>query len=253
MDLVPLMVKKMNKVALITGARRGIGKAVAIKFAKNGYNLIIDDREEINKLNELKQELEDKYNVKVLVQLVDISIEEEVNEMLLKIKAEFGRVDVLVNNAGIVYDMPLEERSVKIFNETINNNLTGTFIMCKKIGEYMLENKSGKIINVSSTNGINCYFPTSIDYDASKAGIISLTNNFALAYAPYINVNAIAPGWVNTEMNKDLPKDLVEEETGKIYLKRFAEPEEIANLVYFLASDDASYVNNAIIKIDGGY
>lgn len=243
----------MNKVALVTGARRGIGKAIAIQLAKKGYNLVIDDREDLDKLNELKKEIEEEYRVKVLVQLIDISIEEEVDKMLQEIKDTFGRVDVLVNNAGIVYDMPLEERSVKIFNETINNNLTGTFIMCKKIGKYMLENKRGKIINVSSTNGMNCYFPTSIDYDASKAAIISLTNNFALAYAPYINVNAIAPGWVNTDMNADLPEELIEEEKRKIYLKRFAEPEEIANLVYFLASDDASYVNNAVIKIDGGY
>lgn len=251
--MVLQVVTKMNKVALITGARRGIGKAIAIKFAENGYDLIIDDREEIEKLHDLKKDLEDKYKIKILVQLVDISKEEQVNKMLQEIENTYGRVDVLVNNAGIVYDMPLEERTISTFNETINNNLTGTFIMCKKIGEFMLKNKSGKIINVSSTNGINTYFPTSIDYDASKAGIISLTNNFALAYAPYINVNAIAPGWVNTDMNKDLPKEFVDEETEKIYLKRFAEPEEIANLVYFLASSDASYINNAIIKIDGGY
>ena len=243
----------MSRVVLITGSRRGIGYATAKKFAKNGYDIILNDREELELLEKNKKELEEEFNVKVLIEFVDIAKEDEVIRMCSDIKREFGHVDVLVNNAGIVYDVELEERTVAMFNETINNNLTGTFIMCKHIGLMMMHQKEGKIINVSSTNGINSYFPTSIDYDASKAGIISLTNNFALAYAPYVNVNAIAPGWVNTEMNKDLPKELVEEETNKIYLKRFAEPEEIANLIYFLASPSASYINNAIIRIDGGY
>ena len=117
----------------------------------------------------------------------------------------------------------------------------------------MYTNKKGKIINISSTNGINAFFPTSIDYDASKAAIISLTHNFALEYAPYVLDNAIAPGWINTEMNQDLPIKLIKEETEKIYLKRFAEPAEVANLVCFLASDDCSYINGEVIKIDGGY
>lgn len=243
----------MNKVVLVTGSRRGIGLATAKKFAEKGYDIVLNDCEENDLLAKNKNYIEEKYKVRVLVTIADISKEDEVKRMCNKIKEAFGKIDVLVNNAGIVYDMELEDRTVEIFNRTINNNLTGTFIMCKHIGKMMMDKKEGVIINVSSTNGINSYFPTSIDYDASKAGIISLTNNFALAYAPHIRVNAIAPGWVNTDMNKDLPKELVQEESEKIYLKRFAEPEEIANLIYFLASPDASYINNAIIKIDGGY
>lgn len=159
-----------------------------------------------------------------------------------------------MNNAAIVYDMEIEDRTAEIFNETIINNLTSTYLMCKYIGRYMFEHNSlSKIVNISSTNGINAFFPTSIDYDASKAGILSLTNNFALEFQPKILVNAIAPGWINTEMNKDLPKELVKEETDKIYLKRFAEPEEIANLIYFLCSDENTYINGEVIKIDGGY
>ncbi len=116
----------------------------------------------------------------------------------------------------------------------------------------MMKNKSGKIINVSSTNGINTFFPSSIDYDASKAAIINLTYNLAIQFAPYINVNAVAPGWVNTEMNKELTKELIEEETEKIYKRRFAEPEEIAKVICFLASEGAEYINGTVIKVDGG-
>jgi len=117
----------------------------------------------------------------------------------------------------------------------------------------MYEAKTGAIINISSTNGINTYYPTSVDYDASKAGVISLTYDAAVEFAPYVRVNSVAPGWVNTEMNKDLEEDFVKEETEKILVKRFAEPEEIANVVYFLASDEASFVNSEVIKVDGGW
>ena len=116
----------------------------------------------------------------------------------------------------------------------------------------MKERKTGKIVNVSSTSGIDALNPDSIDYDATKAGVVTLTKNFAQLLAPYGNVNAIAPGWVDTEMNKDLPKDFVDKETAKIYLGRFARPEEMAGIILFLVSDDASYLNGSIIIADGG-
>ena len=169
------------------------------------------------------------------------------------VKQKFGRVDVLINNAALVEDIEIEYKSTDEFNHILTNNVTSTYLMSKYFGKFMYTNKKGKIINVSSTNGINAFFPTSIDYDASKAAIISLTHNFALEYAPYVLVNAVAPGWINTEMNQDLPIKLIKEETEKIYLKRFAEPAEVANLVCFLASDDCSYINGEVIKIDGGY
>ena len=185
--------------------------------------------------------------------MADVSHEDEVLKLLAIVKSRFSQVDVLVNNAAIVEDMEVEDRSVELFNNTIRNNVSSTYLMSKYIGREMFQNKHGKIINISSTNGINAFFPTSIDYDASKAAVISLTHNFALEYAPYVLVNSIAPGWINTEMNKQLPDELIKEETDKIYLKRFAEVEEVAAFVSFLASDVCSYLNGEVIKLDGGY
>ena len=127
------------------------------------------------------------------------------------------------------------------------------FVLTKLVGKEKKKKKSGAIINISSTNGINTYYPTSVDYDASKSGLISLTYDSAVQFAPYVRVNCVASGWVNTEMNKELPEDFVKEETERILVKRFAEPEEIAKVVTFLASEDASFVNSTVIKVDGGW
>ncbi len=182
----------------------------------------------------------------------DVSNEEQVKNMIQEVINTFGRIDILVNNAGMVIDKEFEDRTVEDWKRTLEVNTIGTFLVSKYVGESMMKSKSGKIINVSSTNGINTFFPSSIDYDASKAAVNNLTYNLAIQFAPYINVNAVAPGWVNTEMNTDLPKDLIEEETEKIYIKRFAEPEEIAKVICFLASEDAAYINSTVIKVDGG-
>lgn len=117
----------------------------------------------------------------------------------------------------------------------------------------MFDRKKGSIVNTSSTNGINTYYPSSVDYDASKSGIISLTYDTAVELSPYVRVNCIAPGWVNTEMNKELEKNFIEDETRKILVKRFGEPKEIANAVYFLASDEATFINSEVLKVDGGW
>lgn len=242
-----------NKVVLVTGSQRGIGRATIIAFASKGYNVVIDYIEEEERALDLKKFVEKEYGVKALTVYADVRKEDDVDRMVKKAIETFGHIDVLVNNAGIAIDKEYEERNLEDWYDTINTNLIGSFLVARRVGTEMLKNKYGKIINIASTNGINAFFPTSIDYDASKAGIINLTHNLALQYAPYINVNAVAPGWVNTEMNKDLPEDLVNEETEKIYLKRFAEPDEIANVVYFLATDEARYINSEIIKVDGGY
>ena len=242
-----------SKVVLVTGSSRGIGRAIVTDFARKGYNVVINYIKEDNQAKELKEKLEKEYHIKVLTIRADVSNENEVQKMIDTIINKFGRIDVLVNNAGIAIDKEFEDRTVEDWKRTLSVNLIAPFIVSKYVGNEMLKNKYGRIINISSTNGINAFFPTSIDYDASKAGLINLTHNLAIQFAPYINVNCVAPGWVNTDMNKELPKDLIEEETNKIYKKRFAEPSEIAKVVTFLASDDADFINDEIIKVDGGY
>ena len=243
----------MEKVVLITGSSKGIGKATAIEFAKiGGYKVVINYLTDKENAEKLSNYLKEKYKIETLVIKTDISNEEQVKNMIQEVINKFGRIDVLVNNAGIAIDKEFEDRTVEDWKRTLEVNTIGTFLVSKYASEYMLKNKSGKIINVSSTNGINTFFPSSIDYDASKAAIINLTYNLAIQFSPYINVNAVAPGWVNTEMNKELPKELIKEETEKIYKKRFADPEEIAKVICFLASEDAEYINSTVIKVDGG-
>ncbi len=164
----------------------------------------------------------------------------------------FGGIDILVNNAAVSRDSLLLDKNIKEFKRILDVNLIGTFLCSKYFGKIMLEQKKGRIINIASTNAIDTYYPESCDYDASKAGVISLTHNFAREFAPFINVNCVCPGWVKTPMNKDLSLEQINKERKKILLNRFAEPEEIAKLVVFLSSTNASYINDSIIRIDGG-
>ncbi len=242
----------MNKVVLITGSSRGIGKSTASIFAKNNYNVVINYNKSEDKALALKLELETTYNIKCLCIKADISKEEEIISMVEETIKEFGHIDVLVNNASIAIDTIFEDKTKDNFNKIINTNLIGTFLVSKYVSKYMKENKKGCIINVSSTNAIDTNYPYSLDYDASKAGVISLTNNLAIELSPYIRVNAVAPGWVDTDMNKDLDEDYKLEEENKILLNRFANPDEIAKVIYFLSTDDASYINKTTIRVDGG-
>lgn len=242
-----------KKVVLITGASRGIGASTARLFAQNNYDIVINYNNSKEEAFFLAQNLEKEFNIKTLLIKADVSNEIEVKNMVEKSIHTYGKIDVLVNNAGIAIDTTVEDKTADNFKRILDVNLVGTFLVSKYVGEYMLKQKSGSIINVSSTNGIDTIYQESMDYDASKAGVISLTKNFALAYAPNIRVNAVAPGWVNTDMNKELDKEFIKEEENKILLKRFANPEEIANVIYFLASPDASYINSEIIRIDGGF
>lgn len=242
----------MNKTVLITGASRGIGRETAILFAKNNYNVVINYLNNKSLANSLKESLEARYNIKVLTIKADISKEEEVQAMVADAIEEFKKIDVLVNNASIAKDNILELKTKEEFASVININLVGTFLVTKEVSKYMKEERDGAIINVSSTNAIDSYYPYSMDYDASKAGVISLTMNFAVELSPYIRVNAVAPGWVNTDMNKEIDINYKKDLEEKILLNRFAEPAEVAKVIYFLASDDASYINGEVIKIDGG-
>ena len=237
---------------LVTGSSRGLGKAIVIEYAKHGYDVIINYNNSKDKALELKDHIESNYKVKALVIGCDISKEGEIDNMIDEIYKEFGHLDILVNNASIALDQDFELKTKEDFMKTLETNLVGTYLLSKKIGLKMKETKKGNIINISSTNGLETTYPESIDYDASKAGIISLNHNLANYFAPYIRVNTICPGWINTDMNKDLDEEFIKDETNKILLGRFAEPEEIAYLAYFLGTDKSSYINDSIIRIDGG-
>ena len=242
----------MTKTVLVTGSSRGIGRATIIEFAKHGYNVVINYTSDEKNAENLKEYVVSNYNVDALTIKCDVSDENQVKDMVDEIISKFGKIDVLVNNAGIAIDTTFEDKTAENFRKTLNVNLIGEFNVAKEVGKHMIEEKSGSIINISSTNGFETYYPYSLDYDASKAGVISLTHNLAIEFAPYVRVNSVAPGWVNTDMNKELDADYVKEECEKIFLNRFGEPEEIAKVIYFLSSDDASYINGEIVRVDGG-
>lgn len=240
-----------NKVVLVTGSSRGIGKATIIEFASKGYNVVINYIESKTEANELKEYVESNFNIKALVIEADVSNENAVINMIKSIIKEFGRIDVLVNNAGIVYDRDFADITVDEFKRTLEVNVLGAFIVSREASKYM--KKGSAIINVSSTNGTKTISPECLDYNISKVGLQSLTRDLAFQFKPNIRVNAIAIGWADTDMNKDLPQDYIDDETSKIYLERFANPKEIAKTIYFLANEDSSYINSEILTIDGGY
>lgn len=239
------------KTVLITGATRGIGASIATIFAKNNYNLILNYYNETENAIKFKELLEKEYNANILLIKADISKEEDVIRLLDESINKFGSIDILINNAGISIDTTIEDKTVDNFKRILDVNLIGPFLTCKYIGKKMYENKSGSIVNISSDNSIDSYYPESMDYDSSKAGLNILTKNFAKLYSPYVLVNAIAPGWVNTDMNKDITFDYKKDIEKNILLNRFASPDEIAKVVYFV-STEATYINGEVIKVDGG-
>lgn len=241
----------MGKVVLVTGSAKGIGRATAIEFAKNGYDVVINYRRSEIEATMLKKEIESNYNVNVLSIRADVSNEEEVKQMISDIMVTLGRLDVVVNNAGIVYDRDFKDITADEFMTVLKVNVMGAFLVSREASKYL--KKGSSIINVSSTNGTKTISPDCLDYNISKVGLQSLTRDLAYQFKPNIRVNAVAIGWADTEMNADLDKDYIDSETKKIYLERFADPSEIAKTIYFLASDNASYINGEIITIDGGY
>ena len=242
-----------RRVVLITGGTGGIGKAIALELARNNYDLVINFHSAQDKANNLKQQIEQEYDVRCMIYQADVSNEDEVDQMITEIEKELGGVDILINNAGIDEPDLFANKDAQTFRKILDVNVIGAFNCAKRVYRHMVDNKFGKIINISSTNGINTYYPMCLDYDASKAALNSLTHDLAMQYGPYINVNAIAPGFIGTEKELDgYDEEFLKEETEKIFLKRYGRPEEVAHLVRFLISDEAAYINNSIIRIDGG-
>lgn len=241
----------MEKVALVTGATRGIGKQIAITLSKEGYNIALNYRTENDELENLKKEI-GANNVEVLAVQGDVSNFEDCENVVKETIEKFGRIDVLVNNAGITKDMLLARMKEEDFKQVIDVNLVGTFNVTKNVISYMMKARSGRIINISSVVGISGNAGQS-NYAASKAGIIGFTKSLAKEVASRnILVNAIAPGFIQTSMT-DVLKDEIKEEIAKaIPLKRMGTADDVANLVKFLASEDSSYITGQVINVDGG-
>lgn len=243
----------MSKVVLITGGAKGIGKAIALELAKNHYDIVINYHTSSIEANELRDYMIKNYGIKALAIQADVSKEAEVDHMISMIESSLGGVDILINNAAIDLSNLFHLKTADEFRRTMDVNVVGAFNCSKRVYKYMLTKEYGRIINISSTNGINTYYPMCLDYDASKAALISLTHNLAFEYAPYINVNCIAPGFIGTESELDgYDEEFLKQEQEKIMVGRYGKPEEIAYLVRFLISDEANFINNSIIRIDGG-
>lgn len=243
----------MNKVVLVTGGAQGIGKAIVLELAKNHYDVVINYLTSNKAAALLEEEIKKNYDVRVMTIQADVSKEEEVDAMISLIEKKWGGVDILVNNAAVDLSNLFHLKTADEFRKTLDVNVVGAFNCSKRVYRHMLDQEYGRIINISSTNGINTYYPMCIDYDASKAALISLTHNLAFEYGPYINVNAIAPGFIGTDNELDgYDEEFLKEEEEKIMVNRYGKPEEVAYLVKFLISDEANFINNTIIRIDGG-
>ncbi len=240
----------MNKVALVTGASKGLGKAIVIELAKRHIDVVINYLHSENEAKNLAEFINKNYGVSSLVIKADVGKEDEVENMFQQIAEKYQKLDYLINNAAIANDSVFLDKTKEDFLNVYSTNLVGPFL-CSKHAHKLMP-KTGCIVNISSTNAIDTFYTYSADYDCSKAALISLSNNLAVELAP-IRVNTIAPGWINTSMNKDLEEEFSREEKKKILLNRFAEPSEIAKVVSFLCSEDASYINKSVIRVDGGF
>ena len=243
----------MNKVVLVTGGAKGIGKAIVEELAKQQYDVVINYLTSEKEAHALKNMLSETYGIRCMAIQADVSKEDEVDAMVQTIEDEFGGVDILVNNAAIDLSNLFHLKTAEEFRRTMDVNVVGAFNCSKRVSRHMLTKEYGRIINISSTNGINTYYPMCIDYDASKAALISMTHNLAFEYAPYIHVNCIAPGVIGTENELDgYDEEFLQEEIEKIMVNRYGDPKEVAYLVKFLISEEADFINNTVIRIDGG-
>ncbi len=242
----------MKKCVVVTGGAQGIGKAICHACAKQ-YDVVINYHTSKQEALTLQKELIEKYHINCLAIQADVSDEKQVEEMFKKIEEAGMHCDILINNAAIDLSNLWHLKTAEEFRRTLNVNVVGAYNCAKAALHGMIEREWGRIINIASTNGINTYYPMCIDYDASKAALISLTHNLAVEGSPYVLVNAIAPGFIGTENELDgYDEEFLKEETEKIMVKRYGEPEEVAYLVMFLISEQANYINNTVIRIDGG-
>ena len=240
-----------SKVALITGATRGIGKEIALELARSGFDIAANCRKISDDLNDLKKEIESN-NVRCEFVEADVANFEQCENMVKQTIEKFGRIDVLVNNAGITKDGLIMRMKKEDFEAVIDINLTGTFNVTRNVVPCMIKQKSGRIINLSSVVGV-AGNAGQTNYSASKAGVIGFTKSLAKEVASRnILVNAVAPGFIDTDMTKVLSDSVKEGINEQIPLKRMGSPKEVAKVVKFLSSEDSSYITGQVINIDGG-
>ncbi|MFD3155424.1 3-oxoacyl-[acyl-carrier-protein] reductase [Haloimpatiens sp. FM7330] len=240
-----------EKVAIVTGASRGIGRAIALKLAEKGANIVVNYRNNKEMADELVAEIEAK-GVKALAIKSDISKFEDAENMIKQAVKEFGSIDILVNNAGITKDTLILRMKEEDFDRVIEVNLKGAFNCIKHASKIMMKQRCGRIINMSSVVGI-VGNAGQINYAAAKAGIIGMTKSAAKELASRgITVNAVAPGFIRTDMTEVLSDKVKEEALKSIPLKRMGETSDIANVVAFLASEEGSYITGQVINVDGG-
>lgn len=240
-----------KRVALVTGGSRGIGRAIAEKFAKNGYNLVINYVSDNTNLDEIKKEFS-KYGAEILLEKADVSNFSECEKMVTSAIEKFGKIDTLVNNAGITRDNLLMRMKEEDFDKVISINLKGTFNLTKLVTPYMMKKREGRIVNISSVVGVMGNAGQS-NYAASKAGIIGFTKSVAKELATRnILANCVAPGFIATDMTSVLNEKVKENISAQIPLKRMGTAEEIANAVYFLGGEENTYITGQTLNIDGG-
>ena len=240
-----------GKIAVVTGASRGIGRAIALELAARGAEVIINYNGSAQSAGEVKQEIEEKGGKAETVQC-NVADSSRCTEFISEVIKNYGRIDILVNNAGITRDGLLMKMSEKDFDDVVATNLKGTFNTIRAVSRQMIKQKSGRIINMSSVVGI-CGNAGQVNYAASKAGIIGVTKSAAKEVASRgSTVNAVAPGFVGTEMTAVLSDKVKEESIRQIPLGRFGKPEDIAKTVAFLASEEAGYITGQVIQVDGG-
>jgi 3-oxoacyl-[acyl-carrier protein] reductase len=240
-----------GKVVVVTGGNRGIGRAIAEAFARQGADLVIGGRT-FPEVEKAAGEISSTTGRKVVAVQVDVSDFQSANAFIEKAVSEFGRVNVLVNNAGLTRDKLLMRMDEEDWDIVLDTNLKGAFNCCKAVARPMLKQRGGRIVNVSSVSGLAGQVGQA-NYSASKAGMIGLTKALAREFASRnITVNAVAPGYVPTGLTNDLPEDLKESILKVTPLGRMGKPEEIANAVVFLASDEAAYITGQVLAVDGG-
>lgn len=240
-----------GKCAVVTGASRGIGRAIAIKLASLGASIVINYRSSEDEAQKVAEEVK-KFGVDAMLVKADISSLEEAERLVKEAKDKFGKIDIMVNNAGITKDGLVMRMKEEDFDNVIRVNLKGVFNCLKSITPIMMRQKHGKIINLSSVVGISGN-AGQVNYAASKAGVIGMTKSLAKEIGSRgINVNAVAPGFIETDMTEKLGEKFKQEAVNNIPLKRLGKPEDVADVVSFLASDASDYVTGQVIHVDGG-